>query len=89
MARENDQIKDIANMVKEAYEIWIEVMNGITDGAFNKGYRKSTAIERMQEWDALTPEQLDQLKQTKGNEWLISQGVQIERIRKEVSKLNG
>jgi hypothetical protein len=39
----------------------------------------------MKEWDGLAAEQIEKLKAVKGEEWVIKQAAEIERLRVEVT----
>ncbi len=62
----------------------LDIMDGLTGGAFQRGYREATAVERIMEWDALTAEQMAMLRERQGDEWLLQQGGAIEKLRKQV-----
>ena len=60
------------------------VMDELTGGAMKRGWRDANKAEQIAEWDALPPEQLQQLRQIKGDAWINSYGAEMERIRKEL-----
>lgn len=62
----------------------LDVMDKMSGGAFKKGTREATPLERVTEWDALTPEQHTQLEEKMGPDWVMKQGAEIERLRKQV-----
>ena len=69
-------------MTREAMGYVRDIMDEITGGCFKKGYRPATAIERVKEWDALTPESTQRLADVKGADWVYRHGSEIERLRK-------
>ena len=84
MSRRNSQVKTLEVASREAMFYVFNIFDEMTGGCFKKGYRDMSKVERLNEWDMLGPEQFEQLKQTKGPEWLASQGAEIERIRSEM-----
>lgn len=80
----NSDLKDLDLWTREAYMFMFDVMNDMSGGCFKKGYRDATPAERIKEWDALTPDQRAALEQKKGPEWVLEQGAEIERLRKQV-----
>lgn len=87
----DSSVNDLEVMSREAMTYMFEAMDEMTGGCFRKGYRPATRAERVTEWDALTPDQIEQLRGIKGDEWLSKQGAEIERFRKELEmvKSNG
>jgi hypothetical protein len=72
-------------MVRSAMHYWVSVLDETTGGAITRGYREATALERMKEWDGLAAEQIEKLKAVKGEEWVIKQAAEVERLRVEVT----
>ena len=75
--------------VKTAYQVWFEVLDSLSGGCFSKGYRDATDLERIREWDALTPAHFERLRDRKGDEWVMKQGAEIERLRKKIPDMPG
>ena len=71
-----------------AFLIWMSIMNEMANGAFAKGYREPTEIERVQEWDSLAPEQLTALQEHKGQEWVVKQAAEIDKLRRKIEKMS-
>lgn len=69
---------------RQALSYWMSLMDGFTGGAFKRGYREMTPAERVMEWDNLTPEQMEMLRERKGDEWVLDYGAQIEKLRSKV-----
>ena len=71
-------------MSKDSMLHWVSIMDRITGGAFSKNSREATAAERVAEWDGLTPEQTFTLRQRKGDEWVLKQGAEVEKLRRDI-----
>jgi hypothetical protein len=74
-------ISDLEKMVDAAYEEWMSIMDEFTGGMFSRGWRPMTDQERIAEWDSLTPEQLQTLRDVKGDSWFLAQAAEIQRLK--------
>lgn len=81
---------DLDQASREALFYVFNVFDEATGGALKRGWKEATKPEQLAEWDALPPEQMEQVRQKWGNERLNAYGAQMERIRKELDgvKLN-
>jgi hypothetical protein len=76
---------DLDEQMQRAMLHLFNTYDRVTNGAFRRGYRVMNAAERIAEWDALPPEQKDQLRQTQGDEWFFGQAGEIEKLRRETA----
>lgn len=72
-----------------AYENAGEVVRNVAERHLGfkteKGFRPSTARERIAEWDALSIQQRNVIIAKKGIQWYLSQAEEIERLREALS----
>ena len=68
---------------KAAMQYVLKIFDGITGGAFSRGWREPTVPERIQEWDGLPPEMMQTLRDRMGDEWVLKQGAEIEKLRRQ------
>jgi hypothetical protein len=74
-------IETLDTLSRDTMFYLLDIMDGITGGAFKRGYRIPTAKERIAEWDNLAPEQTDTLRANMGDEWFYKQAAEIETLR--------
>lgn len=75
-------VQNTEQATRNSYAVWRELMDGLTGGSFSKGKRPATASERIAEFDALMPEQLEMLRSFKGDDWLVKQTTEIDKLRR-------
>ena len=82
------EIMEFDAQTKTSFLLWMDIMNDLTGGAFRRGYRPALDSERIHEWDMLTQEQIQMLRESKGDEWLAKQGAEIDKLRKAQQRLS-
>lgn len=85
---DNSFINMVNDEAKDAFLLWFDIMDGLSSGALSNGYRPPTIQERIVEWDSLMPEQLNMLKDKKGESWVVKQAAEIDKFRKEIAMLS-
>jgi hypothetical protein len=81
------QVEVVQEETLNVFRMWRAIFDDFTGGAFTKGVRPALDHERIKEWDNLTPDQIDMLRATKGDDWLLRQGAEIDRLRRETEKV--
>jgi hypothetical protein len=87
VAKVDSRAKDLELITREAVFFVFNLFDDLTGGAMKRGWRDMTKPELVMEWDTLTPEQFDILREKKGDEWLAARGAEIEKIRRELDGL--
>ena len=87
MAHQASAFQEVGEDVKTVFQIWLEVVDELAGGCFTRGYREPLDVERVREWDTLTPDQLTTLRDRNGTDWVIKYGAEIERLRGKIPEI--